>query len=202
MSYVTAARHSGQPPEATASGGSPIPKREVLGAGRRPYHPRVEEIRLGFGPRERRDVRLRAIGLAGLIVAAALFLMSRPDGIDRPALVLLVVAFVIIVLTLLRYGSGATLLTPAGVVLATRFGRRTVPWERITRVEVCRRSGMFGPAWMIARIHLADGRPMPLPGLVEAKSGLPKAEFQSQVRTLLDHWQQATGRTETVLFTP
>ncbi|MEU6462936.1 PH domain-containing protein [Streptomyces sp. NPDC046976] len=162
----------------------------------------MEEIRLGFGPREQRDIRLRALGLTGLFGAVALFVVSRSDGPGWPALVLLAAALALGVLTLLRYGSGTTLLTPSGVVLATWFGRRTVSWERITRIEVRRRVGRYGSAWMIARIHLADARPMPLPGLVEAKSGLPKAEFQSQVRTLLGYWQQATGRTEMVLFTP
>jgi hypothetical protein len=141
-------------------------------------------------------------GYVVLVGLVAVLVETKSDGTDWAALGMLAVILVLAMVTLLRYGSGATLLTPSGMVLSTLFSKETVPWDRISRIEVRRRNGRLGTTWLIARIHRADGSPVPLPGLVEARSGLPKAEFQDQVGVLLNYWQQATGRTEKVLVTP
>ncbi len=145
---------------------------------------------------------MRAFGLVVLVGLVAVLVVTKSHGTNWTALAVLVVALITGVLTMLRYGSGATLLTPSSVVLTTVFGRKSVPWDQVTRIEVLGRTGRFGQYWRIARIHRTDARPLPLPGLVEAGSGLSEAEFQEQVRTLLNYWQQATGRTEKILITP
>jgi hypothetical protein len=145
---------------------------------------------------------MRALGFVVLVGLVAVLMVARSHGTNWTALAVLGVALITGVLTMLRSASGATLLTPSSVVLTTVFSRKSVPWDQVTRIEVLGRRGRYGRYWRIARIHRTDARPLPLPGLVEAGAGLSKAEFQEQVRTLLNYWQQATGRTEEVLFTP
>ncbi|WP_370094210.1 hypothetical protein [Streptacidiphilus sp. MAP12-20] len=104
--------------------------------------------------------------------------------------------------TLVNHGWSTTTLTPEGMVLASLTSRRTVPWNRINRIEVRRRTGRYGTAWMEARILLADAPPLRLPGLQQAWGSQSKEEFQDHVGVMLRYWQQETGRTEAVLVRP
>ena len=138
-----------------------------------------------------------AVVLAGVIAALV--------GSDAPAasawVIVGVVALFLVTtaVSLVNLTWGVTLLTPTAMVLTSPGRRRTVPWDRVTRIEVLRRNGRWGRTWIVARIHLTDGPPVQLPGLLQGAAGQPKAEFQERVGVLLDSWQQATGRTEAVL---
>jgi hypothetical protein len=162
----------------------------------------VEEIRLGFGLREKRRIRIR------LAVYAAAILLLAPVGFSGAfhanpvATVIVLVAVVALgAVRKLEYASEATVVTAEGVVMVIGVRRRTVRWEQITRIEARRRVTLSGTPRMFAYLHLEDTGPIRLPGLVEARFGLSKQDFQDQIGVLLQQWQQQTSRTEAVLVT-
>ncbi|KQV24103.1 MULTISPECIES: PH domain-containing protein [unclassified Kitasatospora] len=160
----------------------------------------MEAIRIGFGPVGMRRTKLRMAGMVLLFGGVAALVVVGNAGGNGALLGGAVGVLLLVALTsLVNHGWSSTTLTSVGLVLAGPTRRTTVPWDRITRIEVRRRSGRYGVTWMEARILLADAPPVRLPGLQEAWGGHSKKEFQDYVGVLLRHWQQATGHTEAVL---
>ncbi|WP_370082480.1 PH domain-containing protein [Streptacidiphilus sp. MAP12-16] len=163
----------------------------------------MEEIRIGFGRREKRKTLLRLAALVALFGVVGI-IKDTPSQAGSPWTIPVVLAMLLILAatTLLNHTWGTTLLTPTGIVMQTLLRRRTVPWDQITRIEVKRRSGLLGNPRMVARIHRTNGAAIELPGLQQSGTGQSKPDFQERVGVLLRYWQQATGRTEAVLVTP
>ncbi len=146
------------------------------------------------------------VRLAVLVTVAAVL---APIGFDRAmkvdpvgTVIMLAAALGLGAFKQLEYASEATLLTPQGVVLNSRLKRRTVPWQEITRIEARRRVTVpTGTPRMFAYLHCAGTAPIRVPGLLEARFGLPKQEFQDQLGVLLERWQRETSRTDAVLVT-
>ncbi|MFI5532153.1 PH domain-containing protein [Kitasatospora sp. NPDC051853] len=160
----------------------------------------MEETRIEIGPAGRGRTKRRMAGMVLLFGGVATMAVLRDAGGNGAVVGAAVGVLLLVVLaTHVEQGWGSTTLTPAGLVLTSLTGRRTVPWERITRIEVRRRARRYGGSWVEARILLADAAPVRLPGLLEAPGGHTKQEFQDRLGVLLRHWQQATGRTEGVL---
>lgn len=163
----------------------------------------MEEICIGFGEPQKRAALLRMAGLAALVAVVGVVLYPSGNG-NSPWLVpvVLTAGLALAATTLAKRAWGTTLLTQDGVVLRPLLQpSRSVPWDRTTRIEVKRRSGLRGTAWMVVRVHLADGSAVELPGLQQSGLGQSKEEFQEQVGVILGYWQQATGRTEKALVT-
>jgi hypothetical protein len=163
----------------------------------------VDEIRLGFGPREKRRIRIRlAVFVAAIALLAPVVFAGAMKANPVATVIVLAAALGFVAVKQLQYASEATLLTPQGVVLTSWLSRRTILWDQITRVEARRRvAGRTGTPRMFAYLHCADGVAIRVPGLLEARFGLPKQEFQDQLGVLLGRWQQETSRTEPVLVT-
>ncbi|WP_344447773.1 hypothetical protein, partial [Kitasatospora nipponensis] len=109
----------------------------------------MDEIRIGFGPVGLRRTKLRMAGIVVLFGGIAALMVAQDAGGNGPVVGGAVGVLAVVALTsLVRHGWSSTTLTPAGLVLASPGSRRTVPWERITRIEVRRRTGRYGRSWV------------------------------------------------------